>query len=146
MLFTNSVVEDTVLGQIAAIVVGVAVVLGQDILLDLHHARLAHAGSMRARRAETVVDCIMRMAVPMIMGVSVIVIAAVFMRMLVRRTVFMQMVVHMFALHRLMRVVVRCAVGMHVKMAAVLVTVLALLHRLAVYGRFSCAAAAYITH
>jgi len=56
----------------------------------------------------------------------------------------------MFALYLRMRMavimVVRRTVGMHMEMAAVLVTVLAMLHRLAVYGRFSCAAAAYITH
>jgi hypothetical protein len=88
------------------------------------------------------------MTVRMIVIVSVVMCMNVIMimRVLVRRTVFMQMVVHMFALHRLMRVIVRCAVGMHMKMAAVLVTVLAVLHRLAVYGRFSCAATAYITH
>ena len=90
----------------------------------------------------------MRVTVRMIMSVVMCVSVSVvmIMNMLMRRTVFMQMVVHMFALYRLMRVIVRCAVGMHVKMATVLVTVLAVLHRLAVYGCFSCAAAAYITH
>jgi hypothetical protein len=88
----------------------------------------------------------MRVTVKMFMSVVMCMSVIMIVRVLMRRTVFMQMVVHMFVLHRLMRVVVRCAVGMHVKMAAVLVTVFAVLHRLAVYGRFSCAAAAYITH
>jgi hypothetical protein len=48
--------EDAMLGQPGAIVVGVAVVLGKDVLLDLHHARLAHAGRMRTCRAEAIVN------------------------------------------------------------------------------------------
>jgi hypothetical protein len=50
------------------------------------------------------------------------------------------------AVIKVVAVIVRGTVGMHVEMSAVTVPMLMMLHGLAVYGRFSCAAAAYITH
>jgi hypothetical protein len=86
------------------------------------------------------------MVVRVFMRVSVVMIV----NMLMRRTVFMQVVVHMFAFNLFMRMavimVVRRTIDMHMKMPAVTMAVFVVLHGLAVYGRFSCAATAYITH
>jgi hypothetical protein len=88
------------------------------------------------------------MAVGMVVGMIVRVSVVMLVHMLMRRTVFMQMVVHMFAQHLFMRMtmIMRRTIGMHMKMPAMAVAMFAVLHGLAVNGRFSCAATAYITH
>jgi hypothetical protein len=48
--------EDAALVEPLAVGRGVGVVLGQDVLLDLHHARLAHARHVGAGRAGAVIE------------------------------------------------------------------------------------------
>jgi hypothetical protein len=92
------------------------------------------------------VSMTMGMFMSMIVRVSVVMIVS----MLMRGTIFMLMVVPMFVLYLRMRVtmimVVRRTIGMHMKMPAVTMAVFIVLHGLAVYGRFSRAATAYVTH
>src|SRR3989338_3256140 len=57
--------EDAARRQVTAVLIGIAVVLGEDVALDLHHARMAHAGRMRACRSRTRIDRVMYMAVRM---------------------------------------------------------------------------------
>ncbi len=77
-----------------------------------------------------------------IVVMMVVVAMQVVMRMLVRAAVLMPVVVHVRRLRRIVEAVimiVRGAVGMHMEMSAVF-------DSLAVYGRFTRATTAYITH
>jgi hypothetical protein len=107
---------------------------------------------MRTGRTEAVMDCIVRMAVAVVVGMIMRMRVIMVVHVLMRGTVFMQVVVHVLALCVRVRMVVavimivRGTVGMHVKMSAVAVAMFAVFHGLAVNGCFSCAATAYITH
>jgi hypothetical protein len=46
--------ENAALGESLAVLLRIGVVLGQDVLLDLHHALLADAGGVGVRRRITV--------------------------------------------------------------------------------------------
>ncbi len=118
--------EDAALVEPGAVGVGVGVVLGQDVLLDLHHARLRHAGDVCAGRAGAVIEVaadgvfvvvvmlvIMAVFVPVIVVVRMAVGAAVGMHMLVR----MPMNVRMLALmHMIMDMRRAVSMGMAVGM------------------------------
>ena len=109
--------ENPAVSEELAVLRGVPIVLREDVLLDLHHARLAHARCMRTGRAETIVHAalpafrglapwpiveraLVRVRVSPMMDVQVRVHRAVPMAVLVRvrRRVFMDMVTTMIVL------------------------------------------------
>jgi hypothetical protein len=58
-------------GEPAPVGVGILVVLGQDVRLDLHHARLAETGRVRARRPLAIVVGVLVGVVVMMMVVVI---------------------------------------------------------------------------
>jgi hypothetical protein len=111
--------KDAPLVEPPAVGRGIGIVLGENVLLDLHHARLAHAGRMDASRAGAVIEIagdavlVVTMFVPVRMGMR----AAMLVRVARRRAVVMNM-------DMLMRLVARFARDL----------------------RFSCSATANRTH
>ncbi len=115
---------------------GVGVVLGEDVLLDLHHARLAQAGDVSARRAGAVVEIAGLVAVLMTVFAGLIVVMV------------MPVSVAMAVMTVLVGVVVAMLVGMVMMVVIVAVRAgLALaLRRRRLDARFAIAASANRTH
>ena len=84
--------EDAALVEPLAVGGGVGIVLGQDVLLDLHHARLAHARHMGAGRAGAIVEVTADGMLVMVM-----VFMPMFVTVLVRVLTFMHMGVAVLA-------------------------------------------------
>lgn len=82
--------EDATFVEIASVFGGIGVIFGEDILLDLHHARLAHARHMGTGRAGTEIeiaaDTVFVMVVRMLMGMFVCVAVHRAVRMRMRRS------------------------------------------------------------
>ncbi len=104
---------------------GVLVVLAQDILFDLHHARLTHAGCVGVRRTLTVV-------VMVTMGMLMV-------------AVFLVMIVGMIVIAMAMMVPMGMTVLM-VMMMVVVIMSMVVTHLLTLDPGFTFAAAAYGTH
>ena len=84
------------LGEPAPVGIRVLIVLGEDVGLDLHHARLAEPGRMRmGRPLAVVVGVIAGMAVTMRMGTAVAVSVCMVMIVPVRMPAFVRMAVRM---------------------------------------------------
>jgi hypothetical protein len=141
--------EDAALVEPLAVGRGIGVVLGQDVLLDLHHARLAHAGHVGAGRAGAVVeiagDAVFVMVMLFAMRVGVLAFVRVGVAVLAAVAVVMGMRMHaerrvVVAVIVLIRMVV--GMGMH---RAVFMD-MGVFVRPAFDLRFTCAAAANRTH